>query len=411
MKRTLILAAALLVSAGAADAKWWIFGKARTEVGLSYLYINGISADETGPRIKLFREMLGPEGLVRIKGRAAGGQPGAVRITLDDKATWQDVKFASNGTFEYSFKPEAGRTYVMLIEVTDTSGKTNKVEETRKEITLSDESVQAKVKETLDGMFDAYSREDLPKFMSYVADDFAADKGILERAVKRDFDALSSISIRYTINNVAAGAQGRVFVSITYSRMVFVNKTGTTSTDTGATEFVFDYTDGKLALFSMKQPLMFGLSDASGVATGETPGNTAANLVLDDSGNLGGTGTLVTITCSGANYPAYKFSDGSKGCGAGAGDIWFYDASLFGTPGIGSGAGVTGEHTFSGVMLSGLTAAQVRGAVYAPAPSITGVGPGSSYCYKTVSSDYYCVEPLTLPTPSDESVTFRVGQF
>ena len=411
MKKIMILAAALLVAAGSADAKWWIFGKSKSEAGLKYLYINKLPADETGPKVKLFREMLGSDGLVRITGRTSGGQTGAVRITLDDKATWQDVKFADNGTFEYSFKPEPGRTYAMLIEVTDTAGKTNNVDETRREIALSEENVQAKVRETLDGLFDAYNKEDLQKFMSYVGDDFAADKDILERAVKRDFDALSSINLRYTLNNVAAGAQGRVFVSVTYNRMVFVNKSGQTSTDSGSTEFVFDSKEGKLSLYSMKQPLMFGLSDAENVATGETGGNTSANLVLDDGGNLGGIGTLVTITCSGSNFPAYKFSDGSKNCGGGAGDIWFYDPTMFGSPGIGSGAGVSGEHTFTGAMISGLTSAMVRGAAYAPAPSITGVGSGSSYCYKTSSSDYYCVEPLSLPTSSDESVSFRVKQF
>ncbi|MHB0996574.1 MAG: hypothetical protein ACYC2I_09420 [Elusimicrobiales bacterium] len=287
MKKILLLAAALFITAGSADAKWWIFGKSKTEVGLKYLHINRVSADETGPKIKIFREMLAADGLVRITGRTSGGQTGSVRITLDDKATWQDVKFADNGTFEYSFKPEPGRTYAMLIEVTDTAGKTNKPEETRKEITLSEENIQAKVKEALDALFQAYGQENLQKFMAGVGENFAGDRDILERAVKRDFDALGNIVMRYTLNSVASGAQGRVFVSVTYNRMVLVNKTGASNTDSGATEFVFDSKEGKLSLFSMKQPLMFGLSDAENVATGTVLGGETSPLTLDDGGNIG----------------------------------------------------------------------------------------------------------------------------
>jgi hypothetical protein len=406
MKKLLILAVALLVSAGAADAKWWIFGKSKADVGLKYLYINKIPTDETGPKLKLFREMLPSDGLVRITGRPSGTQTGAIRITLDDKGTWQDVKFADNGAFEYSFKPEAGKTYTMLIEVTDTAGKTNNVEDTRKEITLSDENIQAKVRETLDGMFDAYNKEDLQKFMGYVGENFAADKDILERAVKRDFDALSSINIRYTVNNIASGAQGRVFVSVTYNRMVFVNKTGASSSDTGSTEFVFDSKEGKLSLFSMKQPLMFGLSDAENVATGEVLGNTGNNLTIDETGSLGG-GTLVTVTCPNSNFPAYNFPNAADSCGPGGGaNIWFYDNSM---PANVIGMSVNAK-AFNKT-LSSLTAAEVRNTAGYAGGALADSGAGYSYCFD-VSSEFYCLELVSgRPTTSNETVTFRTKKF
>ncbi len=409
MKKLLSLAAALLISAGAADAKWWIFGKSGQDAGLRYLYINGISADETGPKVKVFSETLPPGGQVRITGRASAGKGGvgSVRISLDDKATWQDVKFSDNGSFEYSFKPEPGRTYPMLLEVTDTAGKTNKVDETRREITLSAENIQAKVRETLDAMFDAYNKEELSRFMGYVGEDFAGDKDILERAVKRDFDALSSINLRYTVNNVAAGAQGKVFVSVTYNRMVSVNKTGATSTDSGSTELVFGSKEGKLTLFSMKQPLMFGLSDASNVASGTVLGNTGTTLVLDDSGALGGAGTLVTIACAAGETPAYEFDNGAKACAPGGGmNIWFYaDAN----PNL-IGLVTTLEKTFSST-LSMLSSAEVRNtAGYTSQPSVPDAGDGSSYCFN-YGTDFYCVEMVSGPTNADRTASFRVKQF
>jgi len=407
MKKLLILAAALLVSAGAADAKWWIFGKSKAEVGLKYLHINGMAADEAGPKIKLFREMLGSDGSVKISGRAAGGQIGSVRLTLDDKATWTDLKFAPNGTFDHSFKPEAGRTYALLIEVTDTAGKTNKPEETRKELVLSEENVQAKVKEALDALFQAYSREELQKFMAGVGENFAGDKAILERAVKRDFDALSAINLRYTLNNVAAGAQGRVFASVTYNRLVMVNKTGQTSTDSGSTEFVFDSREGKLSLFSMKQPLMFGLSDAENVATGEVLGNTAAVLTLDETGALGG-GETITIDCRGTGtVMKYTFATEAQACdtSGGGADIWFYDWASD----IGYG-GVTQHKSFSKPLAS-LTSGEVKDlSGYTAAGSVTGISTGNAYCFE-LSGSFYCVEPVTIPVPGNDIAKFKVKQF
>ncbi|HBA60482.1 MAG TPA: hypothetical protein DCZ92_06635 [Elusimicrobia bacterium] len=410
MKKIILILTAVLALAGAADAKWWIFGKSKDEVGLKYLYINRLSADETGPKFKIFRETLGSDGLVKITGRASTGKSavGSVRISLDNKGTWSDVKFADNGTFEYAFKPETGRTYAMLLEITDTAGKTNKVEETRKELTLSEESVQAKVKETLDAMFDAYSKENLARFMGYVGENFAGDKAILERAVKRDFDALSNISLRYTLNNVASGAQGRIFVSVTYNRMVFVNKTGASTQDTGSTEFVFDSNEGKLSLYSMKQPLMFGLSDAENVATGVVQGNTSAALVLDDSGNIGDGGTLVTINCAAGTWPKYTFASGAKTCSAGGGgaDIWFYDETIPYLMGFSAN-----ERTFMDT-LAALSGGEVKDpAGYAAVGVVSDSGAGYSYCFQ-LTPDFYCVEMVSAkPTSTSENVSFKVKKY
>jgi hypothetical protein len=408
MKKLLILAAALALFTGAADAKWWIFGKSGTEVGLKYLLINKIAADETGPKIKVFSEMLPADGLVRISGRASTGKSavGSVRVSLDDKATWSDVKFADNGTFEFAFKPEAGKTYAMLVEITDTAGKTNKTDETRKEISLSAENVQAKVRETLDAMFDAYNRENPEKFLSYVGENFAGDKAILERAVKRDFDALSSINLRYTINNISAGAQGRVFVSVTYNRMVFVNKTGAASTDTGSTEFVFDSKEGKLALFSMKQPLMFGLSDAENVATGSVLGG-GDGLVLDETGSLGGAAT-VTIDCRGASWTVMKYSFGTEAqscdTAGGGSDIWFY------TWASSIGYSAPTESKIFAKTISSLTSAEVTDtAGYANTGSVAATA-GYTDCFY-LNAKFYCVEPITIPTAGNEVAKFKVKQF
>ncbi|MEI7528359.1 MAG: hypothetical protein WCK76_05390 [Elusimicrobiota bacterium] len=417
MKKLVLILAAVIAFSGAAEARWWIFGKSAADFGLKYLYINGLPADETGKDIKLFQETLPPGGAVKINGRASSATVGSVRLTLDGKGTWQDVKFADNGTFEYFFKPETGKKYTLLIEITDTAGKTNNIEDTRKEIELSSENMQAKVRAALDTLFDSYNRENLRAFMAGVGENFAGDKAILERAVKRDFDALSNIVMRYTVNNVAAGAQGRVFVSISYSRMVFINKTGASNTDSGSTEFVFDSTEGKLSLFSMKQPLMFGLSDAENVATGEVLGNTAPNLVINDTGDLGGGILTKSVTCSGSGttlHCLYYFSTGEKGChpqtdmgekGA-IGEFLIYNtaAELHDLQ----------IKTFNKGLAS-LTATEVRDlAGYSSSnPYTATVSAGYSYgIRKPATGEFWGIEFISLPAASGaQDTTFRVKSF
>ncbi|OGR42026.1 MAG: hypothetical protein A2X35_02220 [Elusimicrobia bacterium GWA2_61_42] len=378
-----------------ADAKWWIFGKSGGDVGLKYLQVNRIASDETGTKITVFRETLSADGLIRINGRAsaAKGAVGSVRVSLDDKATWSDVKFSDNGTFEFAFKPEQGKTYKMLVEVTDTAGKTNKVEETRKEISLSDENIQAKVRAALDALFDAYNRENLERFMVNVGEDFAGDKAILERAVKRDFDALSNINMRYTVNNVSAGAQGRVFVSVTYNRMVFINKTGASSTDTGVTEFVFDSKEGKLALFSMKKPLMFGLSDPD-VGTGTVIGG-GDGLVIDDSGDIG-SGLVVTKSYTnpdqsfGYNIETETFED----CDATAPNCGGHLLFMPGVPYIAADDVPTSAFIglIAGKSVSTATQADAQAAAVSQQTALTA---GSTYGLKYGAS-YYAVEVTSL---------------
>ncbi len=415
MKKIAILLGAVLLAAGTAQAKWWIFGKGGGEVGLKYLHVNGLSADETGRKMTIYRETLGPDGLVKIKGRAQAGRNkvGSVRVSIDDKATWQDAKLSDNGTFEHSFRPEEGRKYALLVEVTDTAGKTNKVDETRKELEFSGEKIQSAIQEALDAMFAAYSQEKLPAFMAHVGDDFAGDRLLLERAVKKDFDSLNGINIRYTLNNIAAGAAGRVFVSVTYNRFVVSNRTGASNTDNGSTEFVFTLKDGRPMLYSMKQPLMFGLSDADNVATGTVLGNSSA-LTLDDGGELG-SGTVVTRSYTspddhfGYDIDAEAFED-CDGTSAGCSGNFFFMPAI---PYIGADdnpetSARIGEIPGKNVSTVTLADIQAAATLQQVNTSLQGKTFGLKY-----GSNYYAIEVPSLSgvSPGPWSVTIKVKSF
>lgn len=417
MKKLMSLAGAVLLLAGAAEAKWWIFGKGNAEVSLTYLHVNKLAADEAGKTLTLYRETLPPDGMVRISGKAyvGKGRVGAIRLSLDDKASWKDVPFADNGTFDFSFKPEVDRTYVLYVEVTDTAGKMNNVENTRKEIVLSTDNIQARVRETLNDLFQAYMQEDLPRFMRSVSDNFASDPVVLERAVKRDLDALNNIQLRYTLNNVASGAAGRVFASITYNRTVSLAKTGQSNTDGGVTEFVFDVKGGDLKLFSMKQPLMFGLSDADNVATGSTLGNDGDSLTLDESGNLGGTGVPVTFSNPNRNTStrSYTFADESLAL---EGDfimsLTFTGDIAVDIAHIAMNSNVEGK-VMAGKTLSELTLTDLTAPGWSGSNPLTGsVNPGDVFAFKVNGSKYYAIEIVSndMGDPSFTVVT-RVRTF
>uniref|UniRef100_A0A831XDX5 Uncharacterized protein n=1 Tax=Geobacter metallireducens TaxID=28232 RepID=A0A831XDX5_GEOME len=295
MNKTILLAIALLCFAlsGAAEAKWWIFGQANDEVNISYLHLNGIPYEESGPRLTVYRDMLANgEMVLRGKARAGKGKIGGVSVSLDNRETWKEASYSSDGGFEFRFRPEIGKTYIMLVEVTDTAGKTNDLESTRKEITVSDGSFQNEVRNALDALIAAYRAEDPAAFMSRVSEEFAADPAVLDKAIRKDFTNFDKIDLRYTLNNVVSG-NGGIFVSITYSRQLTSARNGKTVSDRGVTELVFRPTDRGLKVFSMKFPLIFGLSDSSEVATGTVNSGTNEPVIVVSSD-----GTLSTVPFS-----------------------------------------------------------------------------------------------------------------
>jgi hypothetical protein len=312
----------LMLATVHADAKWWIFGQSNDEISINYLYVNKIAYDESGPRITVYKEAL-QDGLVYITGKASTrkGKLGGVRITTNNKETWEDAKISENGAFEYSFRPEMGKDYVLFIEIMDTAGKTNDIELTRKEMNLSDQNIMVLIKETLDKMIEAYKNEDPARFMSYVSEDFTGDEANLDRAIRRDFNAFDNIDLRYTLNNITSGARGMAYVSINFNRSVISTKDGKPYTDKGMTEFIFQL--GPARVYNMKNPLIFGLSDAENVAVGtvkSSPGELNISLsetnvvsltedgTTGDSGVLSGTVSLRTIN-SFNNFQGFIFAD------------------------------------------------------------------------------------------------------
>lgn len=267
-------------------AKWWIFGQSEENVATRYLYLNDISFSELDQQVTLYQDML-PAGRVVLRGKAQAGKSsiGKVEVSLDNKETWQKADKSDDGGFEFSFIPETDRTYQLYVKILDTAGKSNEVDETYREITISNMDIDSIIRQALDAMIRAYQDEDPRAFMALVDENFAGDDVVLDRAIRKDFSAFNGLNLNYTLNNVASGTQGKVFVAISYNRQVTSTRSGETLTDRGLTEFVFNLNAGAAKVLSMKNPLIFGLSEAAEVATGTVnSGENDEVLILDGDG-------------------------------------------------------------------------------------------------------------------------------
>ena len=144
---------------------------------------------------------------------------------------------------------------------------------------------QSQLADLLAEMTEAYEGEDAEAFMAYVAEDFAAGRMLMDAAVSDDFSFLDNIDLQVSIANFAAGEQGYIYTSVTYARRVTSARSGRTLQDSGLTEMVFKTENRRLRLYAVKNPLLFGLSDAGDLATGTVrAGKNGRLLVVDDSG-------------------------------------------------------------------------------------------------------------------------------
>lgn len=286
--KILFLCFLMIAPALNAQAKWWIFGKSDAGVSTRYIYMNDLSYDELGDKVTLYRASL-PEGKVFIRGKGSAGKNriGAVQVSIDGKQNWQKAKVASNGSFIYSFTPALDQTYELYVKVLDTTGKSNDVEASRKELVISDENIQDQIYKTLDQLVKAYQSEDSFAFMRLVSDRFVSDPAVLDSAIRQDFTVFDNIILDYTLNNVTQSRDGNLFVAISFSRMVTSSRSGETLNDNASTQFTFKLEDGVPKIYSMKNPLIFGLSDAAEVATGTiNSGDNDQVLTVDSSGTV-----------------------------------------------------------------------------------------------------------------------------
>jgi hypothetical protein len=278
--KIILLPLLLVLMVSNLSAKWWIFGQNEDSVTVNYLYVNSLSFDETDKELLFSTETL-KDGFVHIQGRANAGSSsiGKVLVTTDNKKNWQATKLAADGSFDFSFEADVTKKYDVFVKIIDTTGKTNEVDETYKIIRVTNEDMTQLVMKTLDKLKDAYESEMYAEFMKYVKDDFTGDYVALELALKQDFNLFNNIQINFTINSLAY-QNGKYLVTVTYNRTLESTRDSNVYSDSGITEFNFK--DGKFGamLFSMKNPILFGLSDAEDISNGASVISTQNDAVI-----------------------------------------------------------------------------------------------------------------------------------
>ena len=330
----LTVSALLLGMTGSSQAFWWLFGQSKDGVSMSYLFINDISFDESGDVVTLYEDYLADE-LVHIRGRAVAGrsQIGSVMVSLDGKETWHPATLSVNGAFEYSFRPEIDHVYQVYIEAMETAGRTNDVDETYRQVVVTRADIRALDSDALDRLFSAYTGRDLRGFMALVSPNFVGDDLLLERAVADDFRFFDDIRITYSLVSVSSGSGGRMFASISYDRSVVSSKDGKTYRDSGLTELTLITESDAVKIYSMKQPIIFGVSGASDIAAGTVSSQDSDSILhVDDTGQVtlgppdeSGDGPqiekeTITLRCTqgwvddswfSQTYEGYRFNDGA----------------------------------------------------------------------------------------------------
>jgi len=157
---------------------------------------------------------------------------------------------------------------VVLLLVMTVSGADAMAQETSKNLSVGKKAsgktsfleTQKAVRETLDGMVEAYTGKNARQFMSFVAENYMGDDSLLERRIRRDFSKFLDMDIRYTLNNVTTDSRNEnISVAVSFTRSYTDVKTTKRINKNGSAAFIFRMVDGSPKLLDMKRPSMFGV--------------------------------------------------------------------------------------------------------------------------------------------------------
>ncbi|MGM0453231.1 MAG: hypothetical protein ACQERN_08710 [Thermodesulfobacteriota bacterium] len=253
---------------------------------MDYFHVNRLQPDASEQSLTLYRPFLS-DGKIYIRSRADMGKSAlsAAYVSTDGGQSWENASFLSNGTISYGFSAEAGRSYDVAIKAVNRRGRTRDITGSPKRITVSENDIQSVLTARLAELVRAYEAGNPEKFMARVSEDFTGDKMNLDSAIRRDFTLLDNIDLQLSPVNIAVDDSGYAHISLNYTRSVVATRSGRSLQDKGVTEMVFTLADTRPRLYHMKNPVLFGVSDAANVAAGQV--NTGQNngiLVVNDNG-------------------------------------------------------------------------------------------------------------------------------
>lgn len=123
---------------------------------------------------------------------------------------------------------------------------------------LPSPAFEAEARNSLRKLAEAYSAKRRSAFMRLVSDDFAGDLSILEDALVKDFRNYRSVNLDLIPNRVEI--EGPSASVEFYYNLTIVDDRGVNSKFSGRSNYVFRQEDGKVRLYKMEKPILFGNS-------------------------------------------------------------------------------------------------------------------------------------------------------
>jgi len=113
---------------------------------------------------------------------------------------------------------------------------------------------------TVNNLISAYENKNSARFMNFVSEDFTLDKSILGSSIRQDYLKYSYIRINCFVNNVVKSSDGKIAVSLNYTRTLEDRIAGKMTSDSGNTELILIKEDNVYKLYSTRKPYLFGIT-------------------------------------------------------------------------------------------------------------------------------------------------------
>lgn len=153
--------------------------------------------------------------------------------------------------------------------------------------------LEVAARKTLQKLAEAYSAKRRSAFMKLVSDDFTGDTGTLEDAILKDFRSYRTVNLDMIPDKVEL--QGPLVSLEFHYNLTVISAQGVNNKFSGRSNYVFRWEDGKVRLYKMERPILFGNSlspKENPIASSQNSPSEAASTVPGAQGTVRGSATV-----------------------------------------------------------------------------------------------------------------------
>lgn len=264
-------AVALAFAASPGRAAWYDFAKNDAAPEVARLEVAGRDMEDLVELLTLYPdELKGGKLTVRGKAQTSRGNIGAVMVSVDGGTSFEKAKLDRSGAFLFDFAPVQDREYELQLKALDTTGRSSDAKAGAFKFVVRLDRTREETLKTFEALLEHYRAKDRAAFMARVSVRFQGDRVALEDALQKDFSSLEDIRLKPSIARVSR-TEGVSEVFFQFQRTVRSRTSGKTLSDSSSSAMAFTRDGEEMTLYSMSQPLIFGLSGGAEVATSVEP--------------------------------------------------------------------------------------------------------------------------------------------